>query len=77
MNKPKLSRQRLWQLKKKKQGLCIICGKPATKNSFKCEKHKIMDVVSHRKLNRKKFRRKPYTNIKYSKKFLKSKGVKE
>ena len=33
----KLSRQRLWQIKKEELGLCCICAKPAVPNRERCE----------------------------------------
>ena len=35
-----LSRQRIWQLRKKKEGKCIVCGAPAVVATF-CETHRI------------------------------------
>lgn len=35
---PTVSRQRLWQLRRKKKGLCIICGAKAV-TSLHCAEH--------------------------------------
>lgn len=36
--KPEVSRQRLWQLRQKRNRRCITCGKPATRANH-CEEH--------------------------------------
>ena len=41
MIKPgKLSRQRRWQLKKRTENKCTICGEPALDNKYFCEYHR-------------------------------------
>lgn len=49
----KVSRQREWQLRKAKEGLCIVCGKPQSKGKF-CDEHSLMHRVRQRELMRKK-----------------------
>ena len=49
----KVSRQREWQLRKAKEGLCIVCGKPQTQGKF-CSEHTLMHRVRQRELMRKK-----------------------
>ena len=34
----KISRQRKWQLKKREQGKCVICGKAFTQGHYECDK---------------------------------------
>jgi hypothetical protein len=45
-----LSRQHRWQIKKKKQGLCIICGKPKVTTQF-CLAHAIKTRERQRKVS--------------------------
>lgn len=48
----KISRQRQWQLKKKAQGLCEICGKERVNASY-CETHRIkMNKINLRSQNK-------------------------
>ena len=49
----KVSRQREWQLRKAKEGLCIVCGKPQTQGKF-CSEHTLMHRVRQIELMRKK-----------------------
>jgi len=44
----KISRQRKWQIKQKRQGLCIICGKKAITAKF-CEFHRQDDLKRKKK----------------------------
>ena len=38
---PNVSRQRLWQIRQREAGLCILCSEPAwRKGSCHCERHR-------------------------------------
>ena len=55
-----ISRQRRWQLEKKKQGNCIICGKPRKGYASRCgvceEKHiKLAKMRYHKNFPKSKF----------------------
>ena len=43
-----MSRQRKWQIKKNKQGLCELCGKPRGRYRFLCDR----DMTKWLKLQR-------------------------
>lgn len=57
-----VSRQRKYQLRKRKQGKCVICGEPAngyrrharkeTKQPFYCEKHRQAANIRQREYER-------------------------
>jgi hypothetical protein len=47
MEEKKISRQRRWQLKKVKQGLCEICGLPIYKSAL-CFDHYIPRAIRNR-----------------------------
>lgn len=44
----KLSRQRIWQLRRRKEGRCVICGEPAITVNY-CLKHVIWQREYQRK----------------------------
>jgi hypothetical protein len=49
MKEKKLSRQRLWQIKQRRKGRCLTCGKPAwRKGSARCATH----LADHRERQR-------------------------
>ena len=61
-HKKKLSRQRLWQIERSKDGKCIICGKsainPNQKSTFCDEHHKLHKdrCAEYRKNNKEWFK---------------------
>lgn len=66
--KEKISRQRKWQLKKKAQGLCIICGKPAV-NSRHCEQCYVKQKELRRRYSVKWRKRNKAKITEYNKKY--------
>jgi hypothetical protein len=46
-DKPEISRQRKWQLRKKAEGKCELCGEPSA-GGVHCEKHKKMNRIYYR-----------------------------
>lgn len=55
--KRKLSRQRLWQIRHRSKGLCILCSEPAVTKMY-CLKHAILARERERKARgcRRRFR---------------------
>lgn len=51
-----LSRQRLWQLRRQRDGLCIMCGKPTKPGRQLCDKHTIVQREAMRKVQKSKRR---------------------
>jgi len=53
-----MSRQRKYQLRHKRAGLCYECSRPATSGTFFCELHRRKRNLENRERQRKIFRRK-------------------
>ena len=49
MEDKEVSRQRLWQLKMKKEKRCIICGKRELADKHCCEEHRVKKILANRK----------------------------
>jgi hypothetical protein len=45
----KVSRQRKWQLRRVKAGLCIRCDNPVAPGQEMCVKHKVEQALAYRK----------------------------
>lgn len=50
MNERKVSRQRMWQIRKKESNRCVICGKKLF-NATHCYKHAVIVRERQRKRN--------------------------
>lgn len=48
-----ISRQRRWQIRKKAEGKCIVCGKERVIELY-CEEHRIKINIIHKKWREKK-----------------------
>lgn len=57
--KKKLSRQRLWQIRRKEQGICASCQERIFRGRF-CERHYWAEIVRRRKRGREETGSKPW-----------------
>ena len=57
MSEKKLSKQRRWQIKQKKLGNCVNCGKKRKKNAQYCDKCKIKNKKYAKKADAKRYKK--------------------
>jgi hypothetical protein len=74
-HKSALSRQRRYQLRHKRTGLCHDCSRPATKGGLFCEVHRRKRNLKYREWQHRKFKRKTRYRKAESYKFKEAKNM--